>query len=421
MTRTNMVAVGLAVVAIAGGIWWWPGRTGPDSSGSDSRARSGAAGGRAVTVAVARVQRSDLGDSLTLAGAFKPFQDVQIHAKVAGYIRHIYVDVGDRVKEGQVLAVLEVPELAAQLSGAEASVRAAQEQIRRAEGDVQRARSTHAAAHSGYARLKEAADSHAGLVAQQEVDDAQAKDLESEGQVSAAEASLSAARQQLEVAEATRKQVAAMSDYTRIVAPFAGVITDRTADTGALVAAGTSETTQAIPVVRLAETSVLRLVLPVPESVAANIRVGEPMTVRVEALNSDFPGKVARFADALNEQTRTMETEIDVQNGQNKLLPGMYAEAKIALDQQRNALNIPVEAVNQSADGPEALVVNAQNVVELRHVKLGYQGSTRVVVLEGLEEGERVILGNPENVTAGQRVVAKDQTVPAGSDSEGVR
>ncbi len=420
MTRTNMIAIGLAVVAIAGGIWWWQGGPGSDASGSDSSTQSGA-GGRAVSVAVARVQRSDLSDSLTLAGAFKPFQDVQVHAKVAGYIRHIYVDVGDRVKEGQVLAVLEVPELAAQLSGAEASARAAQEQIRRAEGDVQRAKSTHAAAHSGYARLKEAADSHAGLVAQQEVDDSQAKDLESEGQVSAAEASLSAARQQLEVAEATRKQVAAMSDYTRIVAPFAGVITDRTADTGALVAAGTSESTQAIPVVRLAQTSVLRLVLPVPESVAANIRVGEPMTVHVQALNSDFPGKVARFADALNEQTRTMETEIDVENGQNKLLPGMYAEAYIALDQQRNALNIPVEAVVQSEDGPEALVVNAQNVVELRHVKLGYQGSTRVVVLAGLQEGERVILGNPGNVTAGQRVVAKDQTVPASSDSQGAR
>jgi RND family efflux transporter MFP subunit len=420
MTRTKMIAIGLAVVAIAGGIWWWQSRAGSDASGSDGSTPSAADGG-AVSAAVARVQRSDLSDSLSLAGAFKPFQDVQIHAKVAGYIRHIYVDVGDRVKEGQVLAVLEVPELAAQLSGAEASVRAAQEQIRRAEGDVQRAKSTHAAAHSGYVRLKQAADSQAGLVAQQEVDDSQAKDLEAEGQVSAAAASLSAARQQLEVAEATRKQVAAMSDYTRIVAPFAGVITDRTADTGALVAAGTSESTQAIPVVRLAQTAVLRLVLPVPESVAANIRVGEPMTVHVQALNSDFPGKVARFADALNEQTRTMETEIDVQNAQNKLLPGMYAEAKIALDQQKNALNIPVEAVLQSEDGPEALVVNAQNVVELRHVKLGYQGSTRVVVLAGVQEGERVILGNPGNVTAGQRVVAKDQTVPASSDSEGAQ
>jgi len=400
------------ILALA--IWIWESRT-------PAATRNGEEGKPAITVAVARAQRSDLGDSLTLAGAFKPFQDVQIHAKVAGYIRHIYVDVGDRVKEGQVLAVLEVPELAAQLSGAEASARAAQEQIRHAEGDVQRAKSTHAAAHSGYARLKQAADAQAGLVAQQEVDDSQAKDLEAEGQVSAAEASLSAARQQLEVAEATRKQVAALSDYTRIVAPFAGVITDRTADTGALVAAGTSESTQAIPVVRLAQTSVLRLVLPVPESVAANIRVGEALNVHVQALNSDFPGKVARFADALNEQTRTMETEIDVQNAQNKLLPGMYAEAKIALDQQTNALNIPVEAVIRAEDGTEALVVNAQNLVELRHVKLGYQGSTRVVVLSGLQEGERVILGNPGDVIAGQRVVVKDQTVPPSNDPQGAR
>src|SRR5258708_15107357 len=116
--------------------------------------------------AVARVERHNLGSTLAIAGEFKAFQDVDVHAKVAGYIRKIYVDVGDRVKEGQTIAVLEVPELAAQLTGTEASVRAAQEQIRKAEGDVQRAKSAHAAAHSAYVRLKQAADSRAGLVAQ---------------------------------------------------------------------------------------------------------------------------------------------------------------------------------------------------------------------------------------------------------------
>src|SRR4029077_19387777 len=232
-------------------------------------------------------------------GEFKPFQDVDVHAKLAGYIRQIYVDVGDHVKEGQTIAVLEVPELAAQLTGTEASVRAAQEQIRRAQGDLQRTQSSHAAAHSAYARLKQASDSRAGLVAQQEVDDSQAKDLETEAQVASAEAELAAAKQQLEVAEANQKQYSALSSYTRIVAPVAGVITNRYADAGALIAAGTSSSTQAIPVVRLAQTSKLRLVLPIPESVAAQIHLGDPVKVHVQASDQEIEGRVSRFADSL--------------------------------------------------------------------------------------------------------------------------
>ncbi len=281
-----------------------------------------------------------------------------------------------------------------------------------------RAQSTHAAAHSAYARLKQAADSRAGLVAQQEVDDSQAKDLESEGQVASAEASLSAARQQLQVAEANQKQVSAMSDYTRIVAPFAGVITSRTADTGTLVAAGTSESTQAIPVVRLAQTSVLRLVLPIPESVAAQIRVGEAMNVHVQALNQDVAGKVARFADALNEQTRTMETEIDFDNRDNHLLPGMYAEATVALNQQHGVLTIPLEAALHEGGETVVMVVNAQDVVERRHVTLGHEGSTRVVVLTGLSEGERVIVGSRSDVRHGQKVAPKEMSDVAGLPRE---
>src|ERR1700732_4736046 len=258
---------------------------------------------------------------LTIAGEFKPFQDVEVHAKVAGYIRTINVDVGDHVKQGQTLAVLEVPELAAQLSGADASVCAAQEQIRRAQGDLQRAQSNHSAAHSAYVRLKQAADSRAGLVAQQEVDDSEAKDLGAEAQVASAAAELSGAKQQLEVAQANHRQYTALSGYTRIVAPFAGVITNRYADTGALVAAGTSSSAQAVPVVRLAQTSKLRLVLPIPESVAAQIHLGDPVKVRVQALDQEIEGRVSRFADSLDRATRTMETEIDFDNRAGHLIP----------------------------------------------------------------------------------------------------
>ena len=160
------------------------------------------------------------------------------------------------------------------------------------------------------------------MVAQQELDDAQARDLEAEAQVASAKAALSAAQQELEVAEANQKQVAALSGYAQITAPFAGVVTNRYADTGALVAAGTSSSTQATPVVRLAQVSVLRLVLPVPESVAAEIHFRDPVKVHVQALKQDLEGRVSRFADSLDLETRTMETEIDCDNRDGRLMPG---------------------------------------------------------------------------------------------------
>jgi RND family efflux transporter MFP subunit len=405
MNKTKWMVIAVVLAGALVLVWRWSarGKEEADDAGAEEAGRAGGA-----VAAVARVERRNMGNTLAIAGEFKPFQDVEIHAKVSGYIRTIYVDVGDRVKQGQTLAVLEVPELAAQLSGAEAAARAAQEQIRRAQGDLQRAQSSQVATHSAYVRLKQAADSRAGLVAQQEVDDSQAKDQEGAAQVASAEAEFSGAKQQLEMAQANQKQYSALSDYTRITAPFAGVITTRYADTGALIAAGTSNSTQSLPVVRLAQTSVLRLVLPIPESIAAQIRVRETLKVRVQALNQDFTGKVARFADSLNQQTRTMETEVDFENSGNKLLPGMYAEAYLSHNEKSNVLTIPVEAVERNGDQTEVLVVNSQHIVEERHVQLGQEGSTHIEVLSGLREGERVIVGSPSEFRSGEKVQPKE-------------
>jgi RND family efflux transporter MFP subunit len=404
MNSKKIWITGAVLVAAALLGWRWLGRT-PTEADDPNHPTLGA---NELTAAVARAERRDLGNTLTIAGEFKPFQDVDVHAKVAGYIRKIYVDVGDHVKEGQTLAVLEVPELAAQLSGADAAVGAAKEQIRRAQSDLQRAQSAHAAAHSAYGRLKQAADSRAGLVAQQEVDDTQAKDLESEAQIASAEAELSAAKQQFEVAQANQKQYSALSDYTRIVAPFAGVVTNRFADTGALVAAGTSSSTQAIPVVRLAQISILRLVIPIPESVAAQIRLGDPVKVRVQALSRDFQGKVSRFADSLNLETRTMDTQIDVANQDGTLMPGMYTETQLSLRGKKNALTIPLESVSRNGDDATVMAVDLQNVVEERHVRLGLEDEKHVEVLSGLNDGDRVIIGNRSEFRTGQKVQPRD-------------
>jgi RND family efflux transporter MFP subunit len=368
--------------------------------------------------AVVRVDRRDLGTPLTLAGAFKPFQDVDIHAKVAGFIKAIYVDVGSRVKEGQTIAVLEVPELQAQLAGADAACRRAKEEIVRAQGDVERAKSSYGALHAMHERLSQAAQQKEGLVAQQEVDDAQAKDLGAAAQVSSAKAALSAAEQALEVAEATHKQYEALSAYTKITAPYAGVVTVRYADTGSLIASGTATSTQSEPVVRLAQISVLRLVLPIPESIAGSIRLGDPVKVHVQALNEDFVGKVTRFADALDPQTRTMHTEIDFQNPHGRLLPGMYVEATVPQVQKQNVLTLALEAVEMSGSGQgSVLLVNAHNTLEERKVKLGLEGSTRIEITAGLNEGDRVVVGSRSEFRSGMKVTPKeiDTSEPGGA------
>jgi RND family efflux transporter MFP subunit len=246
------------------------------------------------------------------------------------------------------------------------------------------------------------------LVAQQEVDDAQAKDLGGEAQVQSSEAELSAARQQLEVAQANQRQYSALSGYTRIVAPFAGVITNRYADTGALIQAGTASNTQAMPVVRLAQTSKLRLVLPIPESVASQIHLGDPVKARVQALDEEIEGKVSRFADSLDRQTRTMETEIDFDNRDGRLIPGMYTETHLSLRQKKDALSIPLEAVSRNGDDATVLAVNNQNAIEERHVKLGLEDNARVEVLSGLADQDRVIIGNRTQFRDGQRVQPRE-------------
>jgi RND family efflux transporter MFP subunit len=410
MTRKIQIILVFALLAVVGIVWFCFNR-GPAANSSEPAKGTpvGSAGG--ITAAVQRVQRGALEDSLVISGAFKAFQEVDIHAKVAGYIRSIPVDVGDRVKEGQTIAVLEIPELAAQLAGADAALRRSQEEIHRAESDVQRAKSAHNAAHAGYERLKQASLQRVGLVAQQEVDDAQAKDLEAEAQVSSASSALNAARQAYEMAVASQNQYRALSTYARIVAPFAGIITQRFADTGALIAAGTASA-QSVPIVKLSQVSKLRLVLPIPESMAGQIHLGDPVKVHVQALNKDILGKVSRFAGELDSQTRTMETEIDFDNRDGVLLPGMYAETVLQLSERKDVLLVPLEAVMQNASGATVLALNSSNLVEERNVGLGLQSKGRAEVLSGLQENELVIVGNRSQFRAGEKVIPQEVQLP---------
>ncbi len=374
--------------------------TGCGHSGGTSTTVSADAAPRA---AVVKVRRTPLSNSFSIAGEFLPYQEVELHAKVAGYIRNINVDIGDRVRTGQVLAVLEIPELSAELQGAGAGVRHSQEEITRAQNEVSRAEADHDALHAAASRLREASATRPGLIAEQELDDATAKDRSAEAQVEAAKSALSASRQQLEVSQADQQHYAALSEYSRITAPFDGVVTWRYADTGSLIQAGTSNVSS-MPVVKLSQVNVLRLRISVPESLAASVQDGEPADIRVKATDEHLSGKVIRSTDSLDRSTRTMQVEVDVPNRDYKLTPGMYADVSLRIQNDPNALTLPLQAINRSADKTTALFVNSENHVEEREIHTGIEGSDRIQILSGLNEGDRVIVGNLGQYRAGQHV-----------------
>lgn len=375
-------------------------------AGSSNASETSTEAERVAYAAVAPVKRQTIANTLSIAGQFSPYQNVELHAKVAGYIKNIYVDIGDRVHTGQVLAVLEIPELVAQVDEAKAEVHHAEEEIQRAQSEVLRAQADNVALHSNAVRLVNTDKIQPGLIAQQELDDATAKDRASQALVDAAKSSLAAAKQQLAVAQADLQHYAALSNYSRIVAPYDGVVTWRFSDTGSLVQAGTSNTS-GLPVVTVAQIDLLRLRIPVPESLAAKVRIGDSADVHVQATGEHFTGKVTRFTDALDPSTRTMQVEIDVPNANYHLQPGMYADVQLSADNRPDTLTVPIEAIRRGDNKTSVLVLDANNRVHSREVQVGVESSDNVEILAGLTEGERVIVGNLGSYQPGEVVRPK--------------
>lgn len=355
-------------------------------------------------IAVTKAARQDLIQSLVLSAEFRPYQEVDVHAKVSGYIKDIYIDVGDRVKAGQLLAELEIPEFKDDLEQAEAANRRFEEEIIRAQSELKRAEATHEEAHISSIRLESVIKARPNLIAQQEIDQAVGRDRVAEAQVSTAKAALEVAKQQLEVSKANEGKVKTLSTYLSITAPFTGVITKRFANKGALIQAGTASNTQAMPLVCISENSRLRLILPVPESVVPNIHIGMPVDIKVQSLEKSFKGQVSRFTSKVDMATRTMEAEVDIPNPGLLLTPGMYASAIITLAQKDNALTVPTETVNRSADKATVLIVNNEKNIEERVLTLGMETDTKVEVLSGLEDGDLIVIGNRGQYKPGQRV-----------------
>ncbi|MBE7157312.1 MAG: efflux RND transporter periplasmic adaptor subunit [Rhodospirillales bacterium] len=345
-----------------------------------------------VTVAAARVERGTLARTIRLSAEFNAYQEIDVHAKVAGFIKSIPVDIGDRVPAGGLIATLEVPELQEDLNKAQAAVDAASENVKQADANYQ-------GVHMDFTRLQEVSDAHPKLVAAQELDTARAKDQ-------SAAAALASAKRRVVEAQAEQKRQATMVEYSRITAPFEGVVTKRYADTGALIQAGTSSSTTGSAVVRFAQENVLRAMFPVPESAVAHIQNGAPVQITINGLGRTVQGSVNRFRRQLNPQTRTMETEVDVPNDDLSITPGMFGWAELTLEEHNDALSIPVQALSVG-EHPSVYVVTKDNKIEQRPVKVGMETPDRAEIVEGLHPGELVFIGNRSQIHVGATVKPK--------------
>ena len=396
MGRTTQFAViaGLLACAVLGSC---------SRQGATVDAAEMPAGGPEVTVGVVPASTREMAQHLTVSSELVPFQEIDVYAKEAGYIKDLLVDYGSRVKKGTLMATLEIPELEAQLTQDDASIAAQADEVTREEHEVARVKAMHGPLHQQYERIAGVAKTKKGLVAQQEVDDAQGKDLAAESQLEAVQGALSQARSQLAMAKAKKVHDEALYSYSRITAPFDGVVTQRFANFGALMQAGTTST-QATPLVRLSQEDLFRLVIPVPESYVRYIHVGDGVEVRVPSLESSFRGTIKRFSVDVNGSTRTMHTEVDVPNPNYKLVPGLYAEAVLTLNQKGNALVVPLQAINHENEQASVDVVNPAGNVEDRKITLGIQTANFAEVSSGLKKGELVIVSDRSDLKAGQTV-----------------
>jgi RND family efflux transporter MFP subunit len=361
-----------------------------------------------LTVAVVQASRVDLSTDLVLTAEFEPFQEVNVMAKVSGFIKQIKVDIGDRVQEGQLLATLEIPEMQDDLTRAAASVDEANAELATARDELQRAESAHDMAHLSYSRVLDVSKKERGLVPQQDVDEAHSRDLVAEAQVSAAKSHINACEQRIRVSQAEQARFKTLFQYAVITAPFTGVVTKRYANSGSLIQAGTASQTQAMPVIRLSENGLLRLALPVPESAVPLIHLGEPVDVRVSALHRSFPGRVARFSDQVDQSTRTMKTEVDVPNPTLTLILGMYAEVDLVTEQRKNVLSVPVEALDGSGSSARVFTVQPSGAIQIVPVGLGIETARQVEIRSGdLKDGDDVIVGSRSGLKEGNKVQPK--------------
>jgi RND family efflux transporter MFP subunit len=345
-----------------------------------------------VAVSVVKVVRDNLVRKETFEAEFRPYQAIDLHANVAGFVQSIKVDIGDQVRAGDLLATLKIPELNEDIDRAVAMEA-------RNEKKVNEAAAAYEDAHLSSGRLLTVNEHRPHLIAKQDLDTAGAKDR-------AAEAALAAAKQDVEVSRVEVNKLRAILEDCKITAPFSGVITKRYADEGALIQGGVSPSGAAMPLVRLSQNDRLRLDFPVSVSYVHYIKVGDPVDIKIVATGQTMTGKISRFTRDVEMATRTMETEVDVPNSDLSLTPGIYAEVSLKMERRDGVLAIPEQAL-PNLKTPTAFVVNTEGKIEERPLTIGLATPDKFEVLSGLKENELVMVGGREQVKPGQKVEPK--------------
>jgi RND family efflux transporter MFP subunit len=342
-----------------------------------------------------------VGQDLVLPGETAAWYETTIYARVNGYVAKWVVDIGDRVNKGQVLATIETPELDAELEAARAQLRTSEAQVKARQAEAEFSKTTN----------ERWRDSPKGVVSEQERESKKADYESSEARLYAAEAQVSLDKSKVD-------QYGALREFKQVKAPFDGTITERKIDVGNLVTAGSGSTTT--PLYRMAQTDPLRVFVEVPQSAAGELmHAGVPAEIRATgAVGGAFSGEIARSAESLNAQARTMRVEVDMPNVKHALLPGMYVNVAFRLP-SRGSVEVPAAALIFRSSGVQVAVVDGAGKVEFRDVAIARDNGGLVELSSGVKPGDRLVLNISSQVAAGQTVAvnqADDGKIPLGAN-----
>jgi RND family efflux transporter MFP subunit len=363
-------------------------------------------------VNVQKVKRAEAKTSLVLPGNIQAVTEAPVLARASGYIKRRYADIGDRVKEGQVLAEIEAPELNQQIRQAKATVDQANSTVEQAEAALQQGHSNENLARVTAQRWENL--SKKGVVSRQENDTYQLQWAAQQANIQALEKAVAAARNNVSAVEANVARLNDLLSYQTVRAPFAGVITLRNVDAGVLVNEGNTL------LYRIAQTDRLRTYLNVPQADAGSVRVGQQAVLVIPDLpGHGFPGAVTRTANALDPATRTLLVEVQVPNPGALLMPGMYAQVDLSVPRKDPPLLIPGDTLVVRSDGPQVAVVAPDGRVHFARIQLGRDFGDRLEVLSGLEDGQQVVVNPSDAIREGAKVkpVAAPETAAPASHS----
>jgi RND family efflux transporter MFP subunit len=341
-------------------------------------------------VDVITARPASVGQDLVLPGQTAAWYETTIYARVSGYVAKWMVDIGDHVKKGQVLAVIETPELDAELSAARAQLQASEAQVSARQAEAEFSKTTN----------ERWRDSPKGVVSEQERESKKA-DYES------ANARLFAANAQVALDRSKVDQYTALAQFKQVVAPFDGTITERKIDIGNLVTAGSTSTTT--PLYRIAQTDPLRVFVDVPQSSATELmKAGVPAEIRSTGSAADvFTGTITRSAESINAQARTMRVEVDMPNANHALLPGTYVNVAFKL-QPRGLVEVPAAALIFRPKATQVARVDARSKIEFQNVTIARDNGSLVELGSGVKPGDRLVLNISSQIAAGQSVAPTD-------------